>query len=459
MIFLGDNSIARITAGFRYWDFTMAERLLTEFRIIGFYLSLLFFPHPSRLTLDYDYPLSYSALHPSTTILAIIMVTALFFLAVYTARKHRVLAFCLLWFLGNLVIESSVIPIELIYEHRLYLPSIMIAMLVANIVFKTLKPQWLSIAGMLVIAVILGFWTHERNVLWSDDVQFWKDAGRKAPEDARPLKNLAFSLQQNGRYKEAIPYYRRSFGMAEQPAILYNIGLCYSAMEYHVEAITAFRKGIEENYKPAMAYAKLGYELTMIGEFNTAIENYRQALEIDPENQAIKEDLQQLIRFLRQCGAPEACVEALIDQYPENPALKFKMGIVYEGQGKTRQAASAYEKVLSMVSAREREIYILALNHLATSHLRLGAVDKAMALFLEGAELSPDDYKFAYQLAALHAYKGNPEKSCEWLEKAVDSGFDDLNRLESDTRFNAVRDNEWFLRIQKRVKKNPAGSN
>jgi hypothetical protein len=42
----------------------------------------------------------------------------------WVAKKRPVLSFCILWYFGNLVIESSILPIEMVYEHRLYLPSI-----------------------------------------------------------------------------------------------------------------------------------------------------------------------------------------------------------------------------------------------------------------------------------------------------------------------------------------------
>jgi hypothetical protein len=44
--------------------------------------------------------------------------------SIWTAKKRPVLSFCILWYFGNLMIESSIFPLEMVYEHRLYLPSI-----------------------------------------------------------------------------------------------------------------------------------------------------------------------------------------------------------------------------------------------------------------------------------------------------------------------------------------------
>ena len=102
----------------------MWERILTQFRVVLYYLTLLVYPHPSRLNLDYDFPLSKSILDPPTTLISMVIIFGLIGYGLWVAKKRPILSFCILWYFGNLVIESSIFPIEMIYEHRLYLPSI-----------------------------------------------------------------------------------------------------------------------------------------------------------------------------------------------------------------------------------------------------------------------------------------------------------------------------------------------
>ena len=110
--------------GYKIRDFTLTERVLTQFRVVLHYVSLLIYPHPSRLNLDYDFPLSKTILDPPTTLLSIVLVFGLIGYGIWTARKRPLLSFCILWYFGNLVIESSIFPLEMVFEHRLYLPSI-----------------------------------------------------------------------------------------------------------------------------------------------------------------------------------------------------------------------------------------------------------------------------------------------------------------------------------------------
>jgi hypothetical protein len=113
LVYLGANPVEKVLSGYAARDFTLTQRVLTQFRVVLFYLSLLLFPHPSRLNLDHDFPLSHSLLNPVTTILSMVAIVGLVVLAIYLARRERLLSFCILWFLGNLVIESSVIGLEI----------------------------------------------------------------------------------------------------------------------------------------------------------------------------------------------------------------------------------------------------------------------------------------------------------------------------------------------------------
>ncbi len=123
-IIWGERYIQVIIDGYVYRTFTMSERVLTQFRIVLYYVTLLLYPHPSRLNLDYDFPISKTILDPPTTLISMLIVAGLIGYSIWTAKKQPMISFCILWYFGNLVIESSIFPLEMVYEHRLYLPAI-----------------------------------------------------------------------------------------------------------------------------------------------------------------------------------------------------------------------------------------------------------------------------------------------------------------------------------------------
>jgi hypothetical protein len=120
----GQRYINVIIEGYAFRTFTMSERVLTQFRVVLYFLTLLIYPHPSRLNLDYDFPISKTLLDPPTTLISILVVAGLVGYSFWRAKKRPVLSFCILWYFGNLVTESSIFPLEMVHEHRLYLPSV-----------------------------------------------------------------------------------------------------------------------------------------------------------------------------------------------------------------------------------------------------------------------------------------------------------------------------------------------
>jgi hypothetical protein len=102
----------------------LSERLLTEARIVVWYLSVLLWPDPSRLSIEHDIALSQTLWNPPSTLFCIVLLVTTAWLSIRFRRRFPLITYGMLWFLLNLVIESSIVPLELIFEHRLYLPSI-----------------------------------------------------------------------------------------------------------------------------------------------------------------------------------------------------------------------------------------------------------------------------------------------------------------------------------------------
>ena len=116
-------SFASIVDGYTVRPFTLSERLLTEPRVILFYVSLLLCPSSSRFTLLHDFDLSRTLTDPWTTLPAILAVGLLVGAGVSLGKKKPLVSFSILFFFLNHLIEGSVFPLEIIYAHRNYLPS------------------------------------------------------------------------------------------------------------------------------------------------------------------------------------------------------------------------------------------------------------------------------------------------------------------------------------------------
>ena len=201
--------LASILDDYKFRPFTLWERLLTEPRVILFYLSLILYPVSSRLTLLHDVEISRSLLAPWTTLPAIMFILILIIIALRIARKRPLPAFCILCFFLNHIIEGSIIPLEIVFEHTNYLPSMFLFVLIAVLIVHVLdyfsykKAVQLIIAGgVVVLMAAQGHTTYLRNIIFKDGLTLWADNVRKSPNLHRPHHNLGDELVVAGYYEE-----------------------------------------------------------------------------------------------------------------------------------------------------------------------------------------------------------------------------------------------------------------
>jgi tetratricopeptide (TPR) repeat protein len=251
LILLNFDPVGAILHSYSRRSFSPYERVLTEFRVIFYYISLLLYPHPSRLNLDHDFLISRSPINPLTTFLCLLGIIGCLIWAIRMARTDRLLSFCILWFFINLAIESSIIGLEIIFEHRLYLPSMMFILAAVIVLFRidtfAMKPifRYLTIVTIILVS---GAWTVTRNEIWKDPVVLWSDAVKKSPEKSRPYSNLGDALVRKGMTKKAIPVYQRALELDPNSyATENNLGVAWAMLGKYWNAEKQFQKALNIN--------------------------------------------------------------------------------------------------------------------------------------------------------------------------------------------------------------------
>ena len=299
LFILGHSSLDRILAGYQQRAFTPVQRLLTQPRVVIFYLSLLFWPSPARLNLDHDFALSYSLLNPFSTLLALAALVAFAVLAILTAKKQPLISFGIVWFFANLVIESSIIPLEIIFEHRTYLPSMMFCLLLVLFVYRWFKPAWPGTVLLCFIVTVGAIWSYERNAVYADRIILWRDCVAKSPNKARPYNNLGVALADNGYHDEAIIQYRKTLQIEPNYAETYaNIGLSLVEQGNLEDSIPLFLKTLELNPNDANTHSNLGAVLVMLERNAEAVEHLTQALKLNPYSASTHNNLGVALKYL-----------------------------------------------------------------------------------------------------------------------------------------------------------------
>ena len=105
--------------------FTLTERLMTEARVLWFYIAQILLPNHTAfgIYLD-DFTISKSLVAPPLTLIAILAWAATIIALIYGARRQPVLCFSMAWFLIGHLLESTFVPLEMVHEYRNYLPSV-----------------------------------------------------------------------------------------------------------------------------------------------------------------------------------------------------------------------------------------------------------------------------------------------------------------------------------------------
>jgi tetratricopeptide (TPR) repeat protein len=333
----------------------------------------LIYPHPSRLNLDYDFQISKTIFDPPTTILSIFIIAGLIGYSFWVAKKRPVLSFFILWYFGNLVIESSVFPLEMVYEHRLYLPSVGPFVLFGLLLIRGIgefkrrinpvgkvKPHLIEIIFWFVLIGILSLATYSRNQLWKSEVDLMLDCVKKSPQKARPNMNVGYAYIKLGIYDEALEFTQKAIHLDPNYAkAYYNLSILYQKMGDFNQALDMGKKSLEIDPSLHMAYYSLGGIYLESGQYDKSIEAYRKFLEAYPAFPNVHHLLGVAYVAQKQFGKALEAFESELKVNPYHALAHVNLGQIYWYEFQNRSKAIYHLRMalmLEQVFPRRREI-------------------------------------------------------------------------------------------------------
>ena len=203
MLVLGGLYFLRVAApGYAGREFTLSERLLSEARVMLAYLRLLLVPAPAGYTLFHDdLVISTGLFAPPSTAWSLLTLAVLSGLAFKQRTRRPYLTFGWAWFVLGHAMEGTVLPLELMHEHRNYLPSLGIICALVPAVANALEARRRLALGKWaawLALTVCGLMTAWRASLWQDPAlqietelvhhqdspRLWYEAGRLRIEAA-----------------------------------------------------------------------------------------------------------------------------------------------------------------------------------------------------------------------------------------------------------------------------------
>ena len=385
-----------ILSGYSLRNFTPMERLLTESRIIVFYISLLLYPMPSRLCIIHSPTVSTGLLDPPTTLLSILFIIGVLAYALAVAKKYPLFSYCILFFFINHLVESSVYPLELVFEHRNYIPSMLFFVPISILIIKGLgafshRPAMYSIITAFVILVIIsnGHGTFIRNAIWKTDESLWMDAVDKYPNSHRAHHNLAHYYDRNNHNDKALRHYTYALTLPEPSYgnksyfTHCNLGLLYEKMDRREEA--------EEQFRMAIA-------ATPPGEFFS-----------DPHN-----NLGVILIFEKRYDEAFDILMNALNYAPKKRDLHHNLGVLLLKTGRLKEAIYEFERALDLMSNTPN-----TLEYLGVSYKMMGEYGKAAFYLHQAVSANPRSLLTRLHLAEIYLTIGQKARAEHLISKAL----------------------------------------
>lgn len=187
-------------------DFNQVERLLTECRIVVSYLIQLYLPQIEGYGLFQDgYLISRDITTPITTLYSFITLSILLLGAFLLKNKMPLVSMAILFFFTAHLMESTLVGLELYFEHRNYVAAIFIFLPLALGLYALtdyIRPS-VIILITVIIMMFLSFLTYQRAMLWSDDIRLMLYWAQNSPNSARAQSVKAAVFAKDGRVKLA----------------------------------------------------------------------------------------------------------------------------------------------------------------------------------------------------------------------------------------------------------------
>ena len=375
------NGTAGFDVGIKPWEYW-----LTQFEAVTRYLWLSVWPHP----LVFEYGTFW--VNDGTEVAPYALVVVAVVLATLVALWRRpTLGFWGAWFFVILA-PTSVMPgrVQMIVEHRMYLPLAGVMTLVAMGIHTAVRrPAWVVCAAL---ALGLGLLTAQRNEVYRSELALWSDTAAKRPDNERAHNNLGAAWSKMpGRLKDAIVQYREALRLLPDYADAHNnLGLAWAQMPGRLkEAIDQYDEALRLNPDDAATHNNLGLAWSrMPGHEPDAIAQYQEALRLRPDYAEAHNNLG--VAWAKVPGrVPEAIAqfEEALRLRPDYAEAHNNLGLAWwDMPGRLNDAMAQYQEAL-----RLKPDYVEAHNHLGLALAKVpGRLADAIVQYQEALRLQPD---------------------------------------------------------------------
>lgn len=431
-------------------NFTQMERLLTESRVIIFYLSLILFPLATRLNLNHDFNISHSILTPSSTLICSLFLVVIFILSIKLRRRFQVLSFLVVFSLLTLIPESTIFNLELAYEHRLYIPSVGFIILLAILFLYLLKGRNNHIILLFAFLILIqSYHTIKRNKVWKTGISLWEDVSKKSPNNSRAYNNLGFEHWILGKSDIAYDNYKKAIAFApDNPSYLFNLGSAYHTKGLFNKAYAMYKKSLElqdTNVQNTnlFVYNNLGLIYIEMGNIYKAKKVFEKIVSFKPDSEEFMLTLSSIYETLGEHDKAYKAYKAIVNNInPISVEALTKLAFIYFSK-KMYLKTMGLLKQLEVVMPYSSDI----ISKLGTVYIQLGLAEDGLRYLKKAVDISPSDEAGYINLGIAYNILGNTDMALDTFKRLINIKPDsDIAHYNLGALYNKIGKNKESIR-------------
>jgi protein O-mannosyl-transferase len=396
--------------------------LLTEINVVRKYWQLIIWPAGQNL--DHDVRLVTNLRNWPTAASLLLHVSLLLSSLVLFIKGRRMFAYGLCFFYLAILPESSIIPIiDVMFEHRLYLPMLGVALIfgdLGQILLKIKKlrikdTDWLVVILVSCVLMALAVTAFNRNGVWKDEVTLWTDSTTKSPNKARPYNNLGKAYLDKRMFDKAEELYLREVEIDPDSVSGHNnLGSIYGVLGRYEEALAEINRAIELRPDHDAAFNNLGNIYMLQTEYDQAEQAYQTSIELNSRDAGVWRNLGDVLaRQEKYTEAVEAYRQA-INLVPGKALWHSKLGAALGAIGNSEEAKTELLIAIKL-DAKQFNAY----SNLGNVYATEGNFDEAAKAYVTYLQATPTDTGVMNNLAKVFIQKGMNQKALEVFNQVI----------------------------------------
>jgi tetratricopeptide (TPR) repeat protein len=419
------------------WDFSLVERFLIAGRNVWFYAGKLLWP----TNLAFIYPRwSIDASQWTQYVYPIAAAAVVVVLWLLQKRVGRGPLVAVLFFGGTLLPALGFVNVypfrfSFVADHFQYLASIGLIVLIVMAAWRGVSaltgPAPAAALAAVVITTLATLSFHQSRIYHNIET-LWRDTVAKNPTAYMPVYNLARELELQGRDDEAMTFYRRALdNNLEGLEAMNNLGILLAKSGDEEAGMELFQRALSINPEFPDALNSMGAAYARQGKIDQAIEQFSKVIAmVEEQGQRVNPNILNDARvnlgvaFVRQGRLDEAVVafSRACQDIPRDIKARYNLALTLNRQGKHGEAIAQFKEALAL-APNNADIH----NKLAQTYMVRSQFDKAIEHYQRAVAIAPQFIEARNNLAVLLIQSNRPEEAVGHFQAILDLRPNDPN--------------------------------